>query len=154
MPKSVKKSLKKSVKFNDLPSKHQKRKRKSIAEMDDEEIDEYFENKEYDRNYKKQFEENRKHMGYQNYVREKNEMSPSTWDELDNSHGPTVKYVHPLELQTGPEIEANFNALTNRGMEIPEGKRRILAVWGGRKSRKGRKNKKSRKSRKSRKNRH
>jgi len=148
MPKSVKKSLNKSVKFNDLPSKHQKRKRKTIAEMDDEEIDEYFENKEYDKNYKKQFEENKKRIGYQNYVREKNEMSPSTWDELDNSHGPTLKYVYPLELQTGPEIEANFNALTNRGMEIPEGKRRILAVWGGRKSRKNNK----RKSRKLRKN--
>jgi hypothetical protein len=150
MPKSVKKSLKKYVKFNELPPKHQKRKRKSIAEMDDEEMDEYDEKKEFDRNYKKQFEENRKQVGYQNYVLKEKEMSPTTWDDLDNIHGPTKKYVYPLELQTGPEIEANFNALTNRGMEIPEGKRRILAVWGGRKSRKGRKNNK----RKSKKNRH
>lgn len=152
MPKSVKKSLKKSVKFNALPPKHQKRKRKSISQMDDEELDEYFENKEHAQNYKKQFKNNQNYAYNQHYAL-KDEMSPSTWDELDNSHGPTVKYVYPLELQTGPEIEANFNALVNREIEIPQDKRRILGLWGGRKSRKGRKNNK-RKSRKWRKNTH
>jgi len=143
-------SVKKSVKFNELPPKHQKTKKRDILDMDDEEIDELIANKEHAYHYKKQYADGRKQREYQNHIRRNLEIPPQVWEYLDNSHGPTVKYVHPLDLQTGPEIEANMNALTNRGPNI-HGKNRVLAIWGGRKSRKG---KKSRKSRKSKKNRH
>lgn len=143
------------VGFSELPPKYQKGKKRSILDMDDDELEEWGENKAYKRDYDKQFKEN---MNYfpQQYKALNQEISPEDWDKLDNPQGPISNYEHPLDLQSGSEIEANLNAFSNRGNEITETKKKTkLGIWGGvtRKNRKGKKSRKGRKGRKSKKNR-
>jgi hypothetical protein len=152
--------------FDVLPPKYEKQKKRSILHMDDDELEEYGKHKMYKRNYEKQFNENKIYFPEQNKAAIQ-EMNPEDWENLDNPQGPSIKYVHPLYLQEGTELEANLNSLTNRGVEIPDSQKKTKqGIWGGkmrkssRKSRKGsRKNsrkgsrKSSRKGRKSRKSR-
>ena len=141
--------------FDVLPPKHEKREKRGIFDMDDDELEEYGKDKKYKRNYKKQFNENKLYFPEQNKAAIQ-EMNPEDWEKLDNPQGPSINYDHPLYLQEGTELEANLNSLTNRGVEIPDSKKPTKqGIWGGkmRKTRKGRKGRKSRKTRKSRKSR-
>jgi hypothetical protein len=134
-----------TVTFNELPIKYEKKKKIPFSELDLEGRDEYLNHLENKNNYKKQFKENLDYTKNQlNTV--KQEISPSQWDNLDNIEGPITAYDHPLELQTGSELQANLNALTNRGNEPKANKK--LGIWGGIKSKKRKSNKRKSKKRK------
>jgi len=130
-----------SVTFNKLPLKYEKKKKIPFSELDSEGRDEYLNHLEHKNNYKKQFKQNLDYTQKQ-YNTIKGEMSPTQWNKIDNADGPLTNYDHGLDLQTGPELQANLNALTNRGNEPKINKK--LGIWGGIK----RSNKRKRKSKK------
>lgn len=84
------------VDFSELPPKYQKGKKRSIIDMDDDELEEYGENKDFKKNYDKQFKENRNYFPQQNKAINQ-EMSPEDWDKLDNPSGPINRYKHPFD---------------------------------------------------------
>lgn len=88
-----------SVTFNELTTKnetkYEKKKKIPFSELDDDELEERFENNTHKSNYKKQFGENLDYTKKQiNAV--KDEMDTSQWNKLDNADGPLTNYDHPL----------------------------------------------------------
>jgi hypothetical protein len=131
-----------SVSFNNLPPKYEKLKKKTITELNEDELEDHIENNKHKANYKNQFRENLEYIKKQSNALNK-EISPNDWDNLDKSEGPYFNYNHELDLQTGNELQANLNALTNRENNISENnKKRKLGIWGGKSKKKSQKNKK------------
>jgi hypothetical protein len=150
--------MKRNISFNESFPKYEKRKKDPDSEEDEDEDDsiEKMENREFKKNYKNQFNENGKYLARQSNAASKL-MSIKDWEELDSESGPKGTYTGAIELQEGPELEANLNALENRGDEYtPRINKKTgediskKGVWGG-KTRKGKKEKKTKKVRKSKK---
>lgn len=131
-----------SVTFTNLPPKYEKLKKKTFTELNEDDQLEHLENNKHKANYKKQIRENLDYTKKQSNALNK-EIAPNDWDNLDNSEGPITNYNHELDLQTGNELQANLNALKNRGYNISENnKKRKLGIWGGKSKKKSQKNKK------------
>lgn len=124
---------KRTITFGETPPKHVKKPKKDRHYNSSDEED--AEDKKSDKRiYERQLRENLKHEKDQKEAAKKH-MSDEDWKDLDSKKGPKKNYDHSLNLQTGPELEAYFNALNNRGNKSPiTTKRGIikgLAVWGG-----------------------
>jgi len=148
--------MKRNISFNETFPKYEKRKRDSESDEDEDDSIEKMENREFKRNYKNQFNENGKYLARQSNAANQL-MSINEWENLDSESGPKASYTGVLELQEGPEIQANLNAMKNRGYKY---KPRInkktgediskKGIWGG-KTRKGKKGKKTKKTKKTKK---
>jgi len=164
--------MERNVSFNPVPQYEKKRK---LEPVDDYTEDmEKMEKRDFDRQYKRQFEENRINTMNQRKA-DKKFISDDEWDKLDSDAGPETTYTGEAELEEGPILEGRLNALTNRGYNVKEKinertgeNTKNLGVWGGktrrvkkakktrksrRKGRKAKKTKKTKKSRKTRKSR-
>jgi len=142
--------MERNVSFNPVPEYEKKRK---LEPVDDYTEDmEKMEKRDFDRQYKKQFEENRFDTMNQRKA-DKKFISDDEWDKLDSDAGPETTYTGEAELEEGPILEGRLNALTNRGYNVKEKinertgeNTKNLGVWGG-KTRRVKKAKKTRKSR-------
>jgi hypothetical protein len=149
--------MERNVSFNPVPEYEKKRK---LEPVDDYTEDmEKMEKRDFDRQYKRQFEENRINTMNQRKA-DKKFISDDEWDKLDSDTGPETTYTGEAELEEGPILEGRLNALTNRGYNVKEKinertgeNTKNLGVWGGktRRVRKAKKTKKSKKVRKVRK---
>lgn len=119
---------------------------------------EKMEKRDFDRQYKKQLEENRFNTMKERKANKK--LIPyDEWDKLDSDTGPEITYTGEAELEEGPILEGKLNALTNRGYNVKEKvhertgeNTKNLGVWGGKIRRvKSKKTKNSRKTKKSKK---
>ena len=159
--------MNRNISFDESFPRYEKRKRNSRDDDDDDDSYEKMQDRMFKRQYDKQLKENVEYLGKQRNAADKL-ISEEEWENLDSLTGPKGEYTGDLELQEGPELEANLNALANRGEEVrPKINQRTgldvskKGVWGGKtkkskkatnkKSKKSKKAKKSRKSRKSRK---
>jgi hypothetical protein len=156
----------KSVAFSELPPKHEKRTREQMLHedygdlQDMESLNKYLddnweqqqfdrEKQQFDEQYDKQYKEN----AIDSFRQEKAlkmPIMPEHWKALDHPTGPKMPYPHPLQLQEGPELEANINALTNKGLSLGNSKNpKTKGIWGGKRKTNKRKLKtKSRKTNK------
>ena len=152
--------MNRNISFDESFPRYEKRKRNSRDDDDDDSY-EKMQDRMFKRQYDKQFKENVEYLGKQRNAADKL-ISEEEWENLDSATGPKGEYTGDLDLQEGPELEANLNALENRGEEVrPKINQRTgvdvskKGVWGGKtkKSKKSKKvsNKKSRKSKKAKK---
>jgi hypothetical protein len=148
--------MERNVSFNPEPEYEKKRK---MEPVDDYTQDiEKMEKRDFDRQYKKQFEENRFDTMKQRKA-DKKFISDDEWEKLDSDSGPKTTYTGEAELEEGPILEGRLNALTNRGYDVKQKinektgeNTKNLGIWGGKKTRKvKRKSKKVRKTKKIRK---
>jgi hypothetical protein len=153
--------MERNVSFNPVPQYEKKRK---LEPVDDYTEDmEKMEKRDFDRQYKKQFEENRFDTMKERKA-DKKFISDDQWDKLDSETGPETTYTGEAELEEGPILQGRLNALTNRGDNVEEKvnertgeNTRKLGIWGGktrkvrRKTKKNKKSKKVRKAKKSKK---
>lgn len=153
--------MKRSLSFNESFPKYEKRKKDPNYESSWEADEEKREKRMFDNQYDKQLKENvdyaRKQANATNQF-----ISDKEWEDLDSESGPKASYSGALELQEGPELQANLYALENRGPTVGKKLNKKTGediskkgVWGGktRKSRKGKKGKKTKKARKGKKSR-
>jgi hypothetical protein len=144
--------MERNVSFNPEPEYEKKRK---MEPLDDYTQDmEKMDKREFDRQYKKQFEENSFDTMKQRKA-DKKFISDDEWEKLDSDSGPKTTYTGEAELEEGPILEGRLNALTNRGYNVKQKinertgeNTKNLGIWGGKKTRKVRKTKKARKTRK------
>ena len=148
--------MNRNISFDQPFPRYEKRKRGSNSDSDEDDSYEKIQDRMFKRDYAKQFKENKDYLGKQYYATNKL-ISHKDWEDLDAEEGPKINYTGPLELQEGPELEANLNALENRGdLYKPKINKTTgqnvskKGVWGG-KTKKSRKSKKSKKVKKSRK---
>lgn len=148
--------MKRNISFNESFPKYEKRKKDEDSDSDSIEK---MENRDFKRQYKNQYQENAKYLAKQKNAASKL-ISDKEWEDLDYENGPKENYMGSLELQEGPELEANLNALENRGDEYKPNIYKKTGentskkgIWGGkiRKSKKAKKGKKTKKARKSKK---
>jgi len=156
--------MERNVSFNPEPEYEKKRKMEPVDDYTQD--TEKMEKREFDRQYKKQFEENRYDTMKQRKA-DKKFISDDEWEKLDSDTGPKTTYSGEAELEEGPILEGRLNALTNRGYNVKQKinertgeNTKNLGVWGGKTRRVKRKKtgvkrntKKTRKSRKSKKTR-
>lgn len=159
--------MNRNISFDESFPRYEKRKRNS--DDDDDDSYEKMQDRMFKRQYDKQFKENLDYLGKQRNAADKL-ISEEEWENLDSETGPKGEYTGDLDLQEGPELEANLNALVNRGEEVrPKINQRTgvdvskKGVWGGKtkkyankktkKSKKAKKTKKSRKAKKTKKSR-
>jgi len=147
--------MERNVSFNPVPEYEKKRK---IEPVDDYTEDmEKMEKRDFDRQYKKQFEQNRFDTMKERNA-DKKFISDDEWEKLDSETGPETSYTGEAELEEGPILEGRLNALTNRGDNVEEKinertgeNTRKLGVWGGKTRRKAKKSKKTKNTNKVRK---
>jgi len=146
--------MERNVSFNPEPEYEKKRKMEPVDDytQDMEKMDK----REFDRQYKKQFEENR-FLTMKERKADKKFISDDEWEKLDSDTGPKTTYTGEAELEEGPILQGRLNALTNRGYNVKQKinertgeNTKNLGVWGG-KSRRVRKTKKAKKTKKVRK---
>jgi len=147
--------MERNVSFNPVPEYEKKRK---IEPVDDYTEDmEKMEKRDFDRQYKKQFEQN-KFDTIKERKANKKFISDDEWEKLDSKTGPETTYTGEAELEEGPILQGRLNALTNRGYNVKEKinertgeNTKNLGIWGGKTRRKAKKSKKSKKVRKTKK---
>jgi len=149
--------MNRNISFDENFPRYEKRKRTS--DSDEEDSYQKTQDQIFKRQYDKQFKENLDYLGNQNKAT--NEfISDKEWEDLDSETGPKGTYTGALELQEGPQLEANLNAFENRGLNVGKKMRKgedvsKKGVWGGKtkKARKVNKTKKARKANKAKKSR-
>jgi hypothetical protein len=144
---------KKSVEFSELPPKREKRTREQMLQEDygdlqdmgslNEYLKDGSEKRQFNEQYDRQYKENDNHLVRQ-LKAVQIPIKPEDWKAINHPTGPKMPYSHPLELQEGPELEANLNALSNKGLSVGNSKTpKTQGIWGGKRKTSKKKMKKS-----------